>query len=84
MRNFKLFYHHDVFLMVFFFSLLLKHSISSVMTARFLLGLREVQLKPEYGDDDIQLSIFTFDLSTSRTDDSGTGSESQGRTAVAI
>ncbi|KIK58840.1 hypothetical protein GYMLUDRAFT_45136 [Collybiopsis luxurians FD-317 M1] len=62
--------------------------ISSVMTARFLLGLRETreaQQKSEYTDDDMQLSIFTFDLTTTnRTDDSGAGYESRRRTDVGI
>ncbi|KIK58838.1 hypothetical protein GYMLUDRAFT_45133 [Collybiopsis luxurians FD-317 M1] len=46
--------------------------LSSVMTARFLLGLREtrgVQGKSEYLDNDMQLSLFTFDMTTNRSDE---------------
>ena len=42
------------------------------MTARFLLGLREtreVQGNPEYFDNDMQLSLFTFDMNTNHSDE---------------
>ncbi|KIK58839.1 hypothetical protein GYMLUDRAFT_262371 [Collybiopsis luxurians FD-317 M1] len=46
--------------------------LSSVMTARFLLGLREareVQENPECLENDMQLSLFTFDMTTNRSDE---------------